>query len=221
MNEDATVHQRMVWLFQQVTGVDKRRVTAGGQNYSAFNIDDLYGYLHGKVAEAGLFVMPTLNSVEYVDREHVKKDRNGNERRSTAIDARVNVTYTFYAPDGTSVPMTVAAEGRDYQDKATNKAVQQAYKYGLVQALMIPTGEQDPDAQALEADAPAPSSHERAWSAVYRMAQNTGTDAHQLWWKAHDTTGIDTESPIALTETEADALIAAATEHVGTKAGRS
>jgi len=141
MEPSGTIYERMAWLMDHLPVIKKREVKAGNQRYKAFAIDDIYLEFHPHFATAGVFIMPQVESVEYVT--------SGDGR---AIDARVIVTYTFYAPDGTNVAMRVAAEGRDYQDKATNKALQQAIKYGLIQAFLQPTGEPDADTERLEAE---------------------------------------------------------------------
>lgn len=62
-----------------------------------------------------------------------------------ATACRVLATYTFYAPDGTSIDARVAAEAWDNGDKAAPKAMSVAYRTALLQALCLPTDEPDPD----------------------------------------------------------------------------
>ncbi len=59
----------------------------------------------------------------------------------------MDIDFTFYAAvDGSSVTATLRGEGIDYSDKATNKAMSQAFKYALTQVLTLPTDEPDADA---------------------------------------------------------------------------
>jgi hypothetical protein len=67
--------------------------------------------------------------------------------------ARITITYTFYAPDGSSVAATVSAESMDSGDKATAKAYSVAFRTALLQTLCLPTDEADPDSDTYERSA--------------------------------------------------------------------
>lgn len=73
-----------------------------------------------------------------------------------ATACRVLATYTFYAPDGSSIDARVAAEAWDNGDKAAPKAMSVAYRTALLQALCLPTDEPDPDTHVYVQEA-APS----------------------------------------------------------------
>jgi hypothetical protein len=65
--------------------------------------------------------------------------------------ARVIVEYTFTsAEDGSSASAAAAGEAFDSGDKATPKAMSVALRTALLQALMLPTDEPEPDAQTYE-----------------------------------------------------------------------
>jgi len=71
--------------------------------------------------------------------------------------ARVIVEYTFTsAEDGSSASASAAGEAFDAGDKATPKAMSVALRTALLQALMLPTDEPEPDAQTYERAAPDP-----------------------------------------------------------------
>ena len=133
---EAGIIGRLLAVAADVQPMDKERV--GDMKYKAYTIDTVYSTLRPLLAKHGVIAIPRTTSVEYVMTQRQDK--------SPAIDARVEIEYTFHASDGSSVAMQFASEGRDFGDKATNKAVQQAYKYGLIQMFMISTGEIDPDA---------------------------------------------------------------------------
>lgn len=67
-----------------------------------------------------------------------------------ARECTVNVTYRFYALDGSFIDAQVPGESMDMGDKSTPKAMSVAYRTLLLQALCIPTDEPDPDAQVYE-----------------------------------------------------------------------
>lgn len=131
---DRNVIERLNEVATQVGAMDKQQV----QNFKAFTVDDVYSKLRPLFSKAGVVVVPSVASTKY---EHITS-KSG----TPGISAYVHMDYVFHAPDGSQVTMRVAAEGQDYSDKATNKAVQQAFKYGLIQMFMISTGEVDPDA---------------------------------------------------------------------------
>lgn len=150
LDYDANIFERLAGIGSDVGAMEKRPV----QNFKAFTVDDVYSKLRPLFTKWGVAVLPRIRSIDYVDRSEPKTDQRGNVIGDrTVIDARVVLEYVFAAPDGSSTSITFGAEGRDYQDKATNKAVQQAFKYGLIQMFMISTGEVDPDAEAIEVTA--------------------------------------------------------------------
>jgi hypothetical protein len=192
-----SIHERMAWLMDHLPVIQKRQVKAGNQSYKAFAIDDIYLQFHPHFATAGVFIMPHIHHVDYVTTTTAKGQ--------IVTDARVIVDYTFYAPDGSHVAMRVAAEGRDYQDKATNKAVQQAIKYGLVQAFLQPTGEPDPDTQTVETSSgkdPGVSPTDKAWTRVVELFPDNPND---VWWQIRDSMGLAEKH--MLTDKEAKILV--------------
>lgn len=72
-------------------------------------------------------------------------------------DEKLIVHYRCYGPGGATdfLDIEVPGIGRDNADKGTNKAMSQAYKYALLQALMIADGKDDSDSHDVPgADAP-------------------------------------------------------------------
>ena len=116
----------------ELPAIERRRV----QTFRAFNVDDIYTEVRVLLTTHKLSLIPRLLSVEYSTGTW---DSGG-----AYVDARVIVAYdVVHAEDASSFTMVGAAEGRDSQDKGTNKALQQALKYCLIQSLMIATGEPD------------------------------------------------------------------------------
>lgn len=119
------------------------------QNFNFRGIDAVVNATSPAFRKHGIVVVPTLNNIAY---ETVEVGQN----RSRMASVRVNVTYTFHAPDGSSVAATVAAESMDSGDKATAKAMSVAFRIALLQTLCLPTDDIDPDAQSYERS-PAPA----------------------------------------------------------------
>lgn len=116
------------------------------QNFNFRGIDAVVNAASPAFRKHGIVVVPTLNNIEY---ETVEVGQN----RSRMASVRVNVTYTFHAPDGSNVAATVAAESMDSGDKATAKAMSVAFRIALLQTLCLPTDDIDPDAQTYERSA--------------------------------------------------------------------
>jgi hypothetical protein len=116
------------------------------QNFNFRGIDAVVNAASPAFRKHGVVVVPTLNSVDY---ETVEVGQN----RSRMASVRVNVSYTFHAPDGSNVVATVVAESMDSGDKATAKAMSVAFRIALLQTLCLPTDDIDPDAQTYERSA--------------------------------------------------------------------
>jgi hypothetical protein len=72
------------------------------------------------------------------------------------MDALVIVKYTF--TDGASqVDVVTPGLGRDSADKAVNKAMTAAYKYALIQLLMVSDKNDDSDGATYEETTPSPA----------------------------------------------------------------
>lgn len=142
----AQIYEQLSKVAAELGVIEKDTVNAGRQSYKAFGVDTIYRHLRPLFAKHGVVVVPQIDSVTYGEITA--------SSGSQGVSAHVIGTWLFYAADGSSVEMRFAAEGHDYQDKATNKAVQQAFKYGLIQMFQISTGEMDADAAPLPERAP-------------------------------------------------------------------
>ena len=109
------------------------------QSFNFRGIDNVVNAVSPALRKHGVVVVPTVNTSEA---ETVEIGQN----RTRMGYVRVNVTYTFYAEDGSSIATTVVAESMDSGDKATAKAMSVAFRTALLQTLCLPTDEADPDA---------------------------------------------------------------------------
>lgn len=127
-------------------------------------------------------------------------------RGTVMLRAVVHMRYRFYGPQGDYVQVDGVGEAADASDKAHMKAMQQAYKYALVQGLAIPTGEPDADAASPEGVAAAKPDDFTNWTKA-KILDLVGGDtdvAKQLWEQL--AAGVDKPLP----EDEALAIYAAA-----------
>lgn len=94
------------------------------------SIDAVYAAIHSAIIKHGVTIAPNV----------IHEEHDGNT-------VRLLVSYTLYAPDGSSISSTVAAEATDKADKATAKAMSMAFKYWAFQQFCIPiAGTEDGDA---------------------------------------------------------------------------
>jgi hypothetical protein len=77
------------------------------------------------------------------------------KRGARMVNRVVKVKWKVTGPQGDSFVGESVGEAADAGDKSLSKAQSVAYRMYLLQALAIPTGERDPDADAHERDTPA------------------------------------------------------------------
>jgi len=116
------------------------------QKFNFRGIDAVINAVSPALRKHGVVVVPTVITSDY---ESVQVGQN----RTVMGHARITITYTFYAPDGSSVAATVSAESMDSGDKATAKAYSVAFRTALLQTLCLPTDEPDPDTDTYQRSA--------------------------------------------------------------------
>lgn len=118
-------------IMNDVGAVEKNRKNSQGTGYQFRGIDDVLNALSSPLSSHGVFVVPeVLNMV----REERQSKSGGN-----LIYTILDVKFTFFAPDGSSVVAITKGEAMDSGDKSCNKAMSAAMKYALIQTFSIPT----------------------------------------------------------------------------------
>jgi hypothetical protein len=121
----------------------------GFNDFQKFNfrgIDAVVNAVYPALIKHRVSVTPNVRTYDYGTIE----TGQGNNRKPMG-HARVVVEYTFTAAeDGSAVTASAAGEAFDSGDKATPKAMSVALRTALLQSLMLPTDEQDPDASTYE-----------------------------------------------------------------------
>ena len=113
------------------------------QGFMYRGIDQVYNALNPVISELGIFFVPEVLNMQ--------RDERTNKNGTVLTYTILTMKYTAYAPDGSSVSMTVMGEGMDSGDKGCNKAMSTAMKYAMFQLFCIPTEElKDPDADVYE-----------------------------------------------------------------------
>lgn len=93
-------------------------------------------------------------------------------------EVTTSCTYRFYGPAGDFLEAIVPGESLDSGDKGTAKAMSVAYRILLLQSLIIPTDDRDPDADSYER-APEPPPVDPAVLEL-NVAKNAVKDAWQI-----------------------------------------
>lgn len=114
------------------------------QNFMFRGIDAVVNAVGPVLRKHNVIVIPNVESVTY--------DTVQTSTGKPATACRILATYSFFAPDGSSIDARVAGEAWDAGDKAAPKAMSVAFRTALLQALALPTDEADPDSQTYERD---------------------------------------------------------------------
>lgn len=119
------------------------------QGYVFRGVDAVVNAVYPALVEHGVIVQPNVRDFQYGSVE-VGKDR------TIMGHARVVVEYTFTSTeDGSAVMTSAAGEAFDSGDKATPKAMSVALRTALLQSLMLPTDDPEPDSYSYERAEPA------------------------------------------------------------------
>jgi hypothetical protein len=132
MNESKLIYKKIASVMGEVGAIGKDRRNEG-QRYNFRGIDDVYNAAHPLFVKHGIFSVPRVLKNERSERT--------TDKGSVLLYSIVEMEYTFFAEDGSSVIASAVGEGMDSGDKATNKAMSAAHKYAIIQLLSIPTEE--------------------------------------------------------------------------------
>jgi len=132
-------------VMEQV-GAVKKQDRNEVQRFMFRGVDAVVNAVYPALVAHGVTVPPNVRSYDYGTVEVGQGDR-----RKPMGHARVVVEYTFTsAEDGSSVTTSAAGEAMDSGDKATPKAMSVALRTALLQSLMLPTDDPEPDATSYE-----------------------------------------------------------------------
>jgi hypothetical protein len=146
-------------LMETVTNVEKGgAITSGSRQYTFRKVDDLVQHVGDAARQQGVMLQSEITDCQYS--ENTVSDRNGNLTLWTSCRLRIKYIFTSLE-DGSNLTFEAVGEGRDNSDKATSKAMSMALKYALGQALLIPSGDADPDQERPEVTHVRPANQNR------------------------------------------------------------
>lgn len=122
---------------------------APGVKFKFRGIDAVVNAVGPALRKHRVIVAPVQTAVSYRD---VRTSQGKPARECTVM-----VTYRFHGPAGDYLDVMTPGESMDNGDKGTAKAMSVAFRIALLQALCLPTDEQDPDADGYERAYPTDS----------------------------------------------------------------
>lgn len=135
--EQKSIYKKILTILNEVEFIGKDRKNVQ-QGYNFRGIDDMYNALHLTFAKNGVFITSEVSNT--------KREERPSKSGGLLIWTIVDVKFTFYTEDGSSVQSTMIGEAMDNGDKGCNKAMSAALKYALMQMFLIPTQElKDPE----------------------------------------------------------------------------
>ena len=130
----SSIYQLIPDVMAEIGAIGKNRRNEQ-QKYAFRGIEDFYQAAHPAMVKHKIFCAP-----EVLERDVYRFEKTNDQGRVTTwVHVSLKVKHHFYAPDGSSVPVTTCGEGLDNSDKATNKAMSVAMKYALIELFCVPT----------------------------------------------------------------------------------
>jgi len=165
------------------------------QNFKYRTIEATVEAFHKAAIKHGLSIIPRVKEVH--------RETEGKTQRCF-----ITMEYAFFAQDGSAVVATVIGEGADSYDKATSKALTMAFKYALFQTFSIPTGDNDPDGEAVDVSKPAKPKLSRGQIDIIRSYFDTlGVESIERANYVSDVLGFEVKALMDLTPEQGDELI--------------
>ena len=135
----AQIHELIGKAMKDIGAIGKDSKNAQ-QGFMYRGIDAVYNALNPVMSKYGLFICPEV--------QDMRREERTNAKGTVLIYTALTIKYTVFAPDGSSISLTVVGEGMDTGDKSVNKAMSIAMKYAMFQLFFIATEDlKDPDAE--------------------------------------------------------------------------
>lgn len=168
------------------------------QGFNFRGIDAVVNASSAALHKAGVVVVPRLLEKE------TRESRTS--KGSVMCNVYLTVAYDFHGPEGDMITATVASESFDSGDKATAKAMSVALRTAMLQVLMLPTDEPDPDEHSYER-APEPGVTETQASKLADLWDALEFTAEKATAAVSWASMGRTSDPTQLTQAEADRII--------------
>lgn len=140
MTMSELIYSALLDAAQEIGAIKKGDVNrAAGGGYNFRGVDRVVNATSPAFHKHQILVFPQVL-------DHTYRQQQVGSKQTTMQSVVVRVRYTFvHAGDGSEVEAVVIGEAGDSGDKATPKAMSVALRTALLQTLMLPTDEPDPD----------------------------------------------------------------------------
>ena len=133
------IYVLMPRAMEMIGVVGKDQEFSGGKvNYNFRGIDGALNACHPVFQKLG--ITPSTKVIQYNS-----EAAEIGQYKNPGYHVTLLMEVSFFAPDGTFITSTMAGEGLDTSDKATNKAMAAAFKYALYYTLCVATEEMAKD----------------------------------------------------------------------------
>lgn len=157
LDYEVPVHEAWIRVMRDVGAIGKDSVNKD-QHFNFRGIDAVLNVLGPVLRAHGVAVLP--HDVEVLESERYET------RSKTVMHGMVTRhTWRIVGPKGDEMFLRTLGQASDAGDKVASKASSVGYRTAILQALTVPTGDRDPDADAHE-----------------RVAADAGPDPRQEWW---------------------------------------
>lgn len=177
-SEEQQIYKLIPLVMAEIGAIGKNRKNVS-QGYQFRGIDDVYLAVNAALAKHQVFCVPKVLSNSREERQ----TKNG----GLLIYTIMEIEYTFFAPDASSVTATMIGEAMDSGDKSCNKAMSVAQKYAFLQMFCIPT--EEPKDTENETHDVAPNKAEKTEKKADKQAEGTNYKFLQTMKKCKDTVG--------------------------------
>lgn len=180
-----TAREVILGVMTDVQGVAKKDKNLS-QGFNFRGIDAVVNAVGPEFRKHGGFLMPRVISKT----ASILPTKSGGSMNAVSLE----VEFSIYGDEGEPVTGTVFSEANDSGDKATAKAMSVALRTFLLQALLLPTDEPDPDSQSYEIGAVAALTQADVEKviALIKAAPNKGT-LREIW--KNNATHLDQQFP--------------------------
>lgn len=138
------IYSAMINVMADMEAIVKTK-QSDGVRYAFRSIEDVMNAIHPIFVKHKIFAVPT--KVVNLSTE-IFKSTTG----KTQFQSVLQIGYTFYAIDGSSIYSEVAAEASDYSDKATQQAMSYCFKDLLLKTFCVPTKDVQDDGDGKQPD---------------------------------------------------------------------
>lgn len=172
MTEKISAAESIAAVLAKVKSVGKNSKNQQ-QGFNYRGIDAVVNAVHPVLAEVGGFIVGEVLEQDV--------DSFTSAKGAAGTWVRLKVKYSWHGTDGGApVSGVVCSEANDFADKATAKAWSVALRTFLLQTLLLPTDDPDPDQSYIEGAAPAKRRNAQDTVAAAVTAIQGAADAEAL-----------------------------------------